>query len=53
MVNAMKHILAVPHTEIQRRETEYQKQAALNPNRRGPKPKKKHDGHGLGVEPHV
>ena len=34
-------VLSVPHTEIIRREAEYQKQAALNPNRRGPKPKQK------------
>jgi hypothetical protein len=36
---AMKTIIAVPRSEIQRRETEYQKQAALNPRRRGPKRK--------------
>ena len=34
-------ILAVPHAEIQRREAEYRKQAAQNPNRRGPKRKAK------------
>jgi hypothetical protein len=32
-------VLTVPKTEILRRETEYQKQAALNPKRRGPKRK--------------
>jgi hypothetical protein len=34
-------VLAVPHTEILRREKEYQKQAAQNPKRRGPKRKVK------------
>lgn len=38
---AMKVILAVPRAEIVRREAEYKKQSALNPNRRGPKPKSK------------
>jgi hypothetical protein len=37
----MKGILAVPHTEIQRREAVYKKQATLNPHKRGPKPKKR------------
>lgn len=36
--NAAQSILAVPRSEIQRREAEYKKRAALNP-RRGPKPK--------------
>ena len=36
----MKRILAVPHSEIQRREAEYRKQAEANPHKRGPKPKK-------------
>ncbi len=36
---AMKGIIAVPHSEIQKRIEEYRKQAAKNPNRRGPKPK--------------
>jgi hypothetical protein len=34
-------VLSVPHAEIQRREQEYQKQAAQNPRRRGPKRKVK------------
>lgn len=38
---ALRGILAVPHAEIQRRETEYRKQVALNPHKRGPKPKKR------------
>jgi hypothetical protein len=38
---AMKKILAVPHSELLRREAEYQKRAALNPRKRGPKPKAK------------
>jgi len=35
----VERILSVPKSEILRREAEYQKQAAKNPNRRGPKPK--------------
>jgi hypothetical protein len=34
-------VLAVPHAEIMRREAEYKRQSALNPNRRGPKRKVK------------
>jgi hypothetical protein len=34
-------VLAVPHTEILRREKEYQDKAAQNPKRRGPKRKVK------------
>ncbi len=37
----LSRIIAVPHSEIVRREVEYQKQVALNPNKRGPKPKRK------------
>jgi hypothetical protein len=37
--NAMKSIIAVPHSVIKQRIEEQRKQAALNPNRRGPKPK--------------
>jgi hypothetical protein len=35
----MKGVLAVPHSEIQRRIEEHRKEAASNPNRRGPKKK--------------
>jgi hypothetical protein len=38
----LNRIMAVPHSEIVRREAEYQKQVALNP-KRGPKPKRKRD----------
>ena len=38
---AMKKVLAVPHSEIQRRVEEHRREAAKNPNRRGPKPKHK------------
>jgi hypothetical protein len=34
-------VLSVPHTEMLRREKEYQEQAARNPKRRGPKRKVK------------
>jgi hypothetical protein len=37
----MKKIISVPREEMLRREAEYKKQSALNPNRRGPKAKKK------------
>ena len=43
---AMKRVVAVPHAEIQRRVEAERKASALNPNRRGPKPKRKLDGHG-------
>ena len=35
----MGKLLAVPREVIQAREEEYRKQAALNPQKRGPKPK--------------
>jgi hypothetical protein len=35
----VSRVISVPKTEILRREAEYQKQAALNPKRRGRKPK--------------
>jgi hypothetical protein len=38
---AMKHVLSVPHAEIQRRIEEQRAEAAKNPNKRGPKPKHK------------
>ena len=38
---AMKKVIAVPHSEIQRRIEEQRADAAKNPNRRGPKPKPK------------
>jgi hypothetical protein len=34
-------ILAVPHSEIVRREAEYKRQSQANPHKRGPKPKRK------------
>jgi hypothetical protein len=36
--NAVKKVLAVPHAEIQRRIEAQRREAAKNPNRRGPKP---------------
>ena len=33
--------MSVPKAEILRREAEYKQQAALNPNKRGPKPRRK------------
>jgi hypothetical protein len=38
--NAMKKVLSVPKAEIQKRIQAHKKEAALNPNKRGPKPKK-------------
>lgn len=34
-------VLAVPHAVIKRRVEEHRKRAALNPNRPGPKPKRR------------
>jgi hypothetical protein len=39
--NAMRAVVAVPHSEIQKRIAEHRNESALNPNRRGPKPKAK------------
>ena len=39
--NAMKKVLSVPHSVIQKRIEDHRKEAALNPNKRGPKPKQK------------
>lgn len=36
----VRKVLSVPHDEIMRREAEYKRQSAMNPKRRGPKPKK-------------
>lgn len=36
---ALRKILSVPHSVIVEREAEYQRKSALNPKRRGPKPK--------------
>jgi hypothetical protein len=38
---AMKGVLAVPHAEVQRRIEQHRKEAARNPHKRGPKPKRK------------
>jgi len=40
-VGAMRSILSVSREEILRREATYKRQAALNPRKRGPKPKQK------------
>jgi hypothetical protein len=34
-------VLSVPHSEIQKRVEEHRKASAKNPNRRGPKPKRR------------
>jgi hypothetical protein len=39
--NAMKSVIAVPHSVIKQRIEKQRKEAALNPNKRGPKPKGK------------
>jgi hypothetical protein len=36
---AMKKVLSVPHSVIQKRIEKHRKEAALNPNKRGPKQK--------------
>jgi len=33
-------VLSVPHSEIEKRQEEYQRQQEASPTRRGPKPKK-------------
>jgi hypothetical protein len=38
---AVSKVLSVPRAELLRREAEYKRVAALNPKRRGPKPKAK------------
>jgi len=40
----LNRIVSVPHSELVKREAAYQKESALNPNRRGPKPKRKRGG---------
>lgn len=35
--NSVEHLMAIPKTEILRREAEYKRQADLNPRKRGPK----------------
>jgi hypothetical protein len=37
----VSRVISIPKTEIFRREAEYEKQAAMNPKRRGPKRKPK------------
>jgi hypothetical protein len=37
----MKHVISVPREEIKRRIAKENEKAALNPNKRGPKPKAK------------
>jgi hypothetical protein len=39
--SAMKKVLSVPHSEIQRRIEAHRKESAANPNRRGPKRKER------------
>ena len=39
--NAMHKVIAVPHSEIKKRIDAHRAEAAKNPNRRGPKPKKR------------
>lgn len=37
----VRKVLSVPREEILRREAEYKRRSAMNPRRRGPKPKAK------------
>jgi hypothetical protein len=37
----LNRIMAVPHSTIAERETEYKRRSALNPSKPGPKPKRK------------
>jgi len=45
----VKALLAVPRSEILRREAEYRKQAERNRNRRGPKPRASKQSSGPGA----
>lgn len=50
----VRQVLSVPREEFLKREAEYKKQAALNPRKRGPKPKRKSgEGHGTADQPHA
>jgi hypothetical protein len=44
--NLVDRVLAVPHSEIQKRVEAHRKKAAKNPNRRGPKSKKRRKARG-------
>jgi hypothetical protein len=44
-------VLALPRAEFLRREEEYKRQSALNPRKRGPKPKRKSDDPALPASP--
>jgi hypothetical protein len=48
---AMSGILAVSRAEMLRREAEYKAKAALNPHKRGPKPKQSSASPALGGQP--
>lgn len=41
----MKHLISVPHEEIKKRLEAHKAEAAKNPNRPGPKPKRKRVSH--------
>ena len=45
----MKTVLQVPHSEIQKRVAEEREQALQNPDRPGPKPKRRRASRGAGV----
>ncbi len=46
--NVMKAVLQVPHSEIQKRVAEEREKALANPNRPGPKPKRRRASRALG-----
>lgn len=45
----LNRLMAVPHSEIVKREAEYKAQSALNPHKPGPKPKRKRASRGRSV----
>jgi hypothetical protein len=51
--NGMRKVLTVPHAEIKRRIDAERMASAANPHRRGPKSKKKREGHDPDAAPHV
>lgn len=50
---AIGKLLSVPRAEILRREAAYKAKAALNPRKRGPKPKQPSTSPGPDVQPHA
>jgi hypothetical protein len=50
--NLVDRVLSVPHSEIQQRVEEHREAAAKNPNKRGPKPKRRRRASRASNAPH-